>query len=181
MSELRDRAKWPALGAAALAVALLVTVGVVLAAGESDRQAKPVAARASGGVSFSGNDPITGDKVDLSAYRGKPVVINVWASWCSGCSEEAADLQRFAEKHPEAQLIGVDTQDTEGDARSFYARWGWSHPSVFDPHGTIAGGLRLQGLPSTFFLDRQHRVAARIVGATDLAGFEAGLAKALRG
>ena len=108
-------------------------------------------------------------------------MINVWASWCAGCNEEAADLRRFAEKHPEAQLIGVDIQDTEGDARRFYARWRWSHPSVFDPHGAIAADLGLQGLPSTFFLDRQHRVAARIVGATDFAGFEDGLAQALRG
>jgi cytochrome c biogenesis protein CcmG, thiol:disulfide interchange protein DsbE len=108
-------------------------------------------------------------------------VINVWASWCTGCNEEAADLRRFAEKHPEVQLIGVDIQDREVDARRFYTRWRWSHPSVFDPHGAIAADLGLQGLPSTFFLDRQHRVAARIVGATDFAGFEDGLAQALRG
>jgi len=162
-----------------MAVTLLVAVGVVLAT-KSDRQVRPVPAQATVGVSISGTDPITGDTVDLDDYRGKPVVINVWASWCPGCNEEAVDLRRFAEMHPEAQLIGIDTEDSAGDARAFYARWGWTHPSVFDPNGAIAADLGLRGLPSTFFLDRQHRVAARIVGATDLAGFENGLAQALR-
>lgn len=158
-----------------------MTIGAVLASSRGERPAAPVNSRSSDAVSLSGTDPITGKAVELNAYRGKPVVINIWASWCPGCNEEAADLRRFAQEHPEAQLIGIDYQDTERAARGFYERWDWSHPSVFDPQGALTAGLGLQGLPSTFFLDRQHRVVTRIVGATDLAGFEAGLRRALRG
>jgi thiol-disulfide isomerase/thioredoxin len=168
-------------GAAALAlsVAGLVAAGVVLARGQ-DRTAEPVpsATPATDAVRFSGPDPVTGKRVDLADYRGKPIVVNVWASWCAGCIEEAEALRAFAERHPEAQVIGVDIEDTKGGARAFYRRWGWRHPSVFDPRGEIAAELGLQGLPSTFFLDRRHRLATRIVGATDRAGFEAGLRQA---
>ncbi len=64
-------------------------------------------------------------------------------------------------------------------ARDFYARWGWKHPSIDDPRGEISKSLGLQGTPTTFFLDSSHRIVTRIVGETDLAGFEQGLAAVL--
>lgn len=141
--------------------------------------AEPVAAGGGERVSFSGTDPITGRQVSLADFAGKPVVINVWGSWCPGCIAEAEALRQFAEDHPEAQLVGVDLQDTSAAARDFYQRTGWTHPSVFDPDGSIAFSLGLQGTPSTFFLDREHRLVTRIVGETDYAGFVRGLEAAL--
>jgi len=162
-------------GAGALLVAAAIAGGVLAARGEDD--AAPVTRAASGQtVELGGTSPITGEPVSLAAFVGKPVVINVWASWCTGCREEGEDLRRFAERHPEAQLIGLDTQDGAADAKAFYREVGWSHPSIHDPNGRKAAKLGLQGLPTTIFLDAQHREVARIVGATDLAGFEQGLA-----
>jgi thiol-disulfide isomerase/thioredoxin len=149
-------------------------VGGVFAA--RDRGGSPSFGRASGKqVELSGRSPITGEQVDLAAYRGKLVVLNIWASWCTGCREEARDLAKLAEAHPEAQVIGLDTQDNDGDARAFYRQFGWSHPSVRDPGGSQAAEFGLQGLPTTIFLDADHREAARIIGATDREGFEQGL------
>jgi thiol-disulfide isomerase/thioredoxin len=122
-----------------------------------------------------GEDPITGAEVALADFRGKPVVINVWASWCPGCIDEAADLREFAADHPEIVVLGVDFQDTVDGARRFYGRWQWTHPSIFDSSGTQSAALGLFGMPTTFFLDSEHRIAARVVGATDRAGFEHGL------
>jgi thiol-disulfide isomerase/thioredoxin len=168
--------------AAAAAAAALVAVGVVVARGGSGTAvAMPVYSASKGRIEFSGDDPVTGREVDLAAYQGKAVVVNIWASWCTGCNAEAPDLRRLAQLHPEAQLVGVDYQDTRGEAKSFYRRWGLSHPSVFDPHGEIAAKLGLQGLPTTLFLDRDHRLVSRIVGASNLSGFEDGLRKATRG
>ena len=130
-------------------------------------------------MSFSGSDPITGERVSLDRYAGTPVVINVWGSWCPGCIAEAEDLRRFAADHPEVQVVGVDLQDSRDAANDFYERWRWTHPSVFDPDGEISFSLGLQGAPSTFFLDREHRIVSRIVGETDYAGFERGLEAAL--
>ena len=172
---LEDRRTWLVVGAAA--VVAVLAIGIVVARGTG--AAEPIAAQSGDTVSLSGSDPITGKRVSLDDYDGKPVVINVWGSWCPGCSAEAEDLRRFGEDHPEVQLIGVDLQDSKAAAKDFYERWRWTHPSVFDPDGEISFSLGLQGTPSTFFLDREHRIVARIVGETDYAGFEKGLESTL--
>jgi len=169
-----------ALAAAGVALAAVVVAGVVVAQ-RGDTTALPTPAPSGGGEAapaLSGTDPVTGKRVDLADFRGRPVVINIWASWCPGCIAEARDLAEFARKHPEAQVLGIDTQDTQGEARAFYARWGWTHPSIFDPDGSLAARLALQGLPSTYFLNERHEIVARIVGEADLAGFEEGLRQA---
>jgi thiol-disulfide isomerase/thioredoxin len=138
--------------------------------------------RASGDApSLDGRDPITGRQISLAQFAGKPVVLNVWASWCTGCNQEAADLARFAASHPGAQVLGVDTQDTTGGARAFYRKWHWRHPSIADPSGSLSARLAVTGLPTTFFLDRNHRIVAKVVGAGDLSEFEQGLRLALSG
>ena len=143
--------------------------------------ATPGTHQSGGALELAGTDPVSGRHVDLASYRGKPVVLNVWGAWCEGCNAEAADLARFARLHPEVQLIGVDTQDSSSGAKSFYRRWGWHHPSIADPRGELAARLGLQGTPTTFFLNARHQVVAQIVGATNLAGFNQGLAAATSG
>jgi thiol-disulfide isomerase/thioredoxin len=162
---------WVGVGAAVVAA----VVGGTLAARSGGREPALVHQSSSRSIQLSGRSPITGRKVSLAAYRGRPVVLNIWASWCTGCRQEARDLAAFARAHPGAQLIGLDTQDTDGDARAFYREFGWTHPSIRDPSGDIAAQLGLQGLPTTLFLDRQHRVVSRIIGASNEAGFAQGL------
>jgi thiol-disulfide isomerase/thioredoxin len=166
-----------AAGAAGLVVGVAVLAAGFVAARDTGG-ARAVATGSGRQVELAGTDPITGARVDLAQFAGKPVVVNVWASWCAGCNEEAADLAAFASDHPEAQVVGLDIQDTHDGARAFYKRWGWRHPSIFDPSGELAAKLGLQGLPSTFVLDNEHRVVSRIVGATDRAGFEEALRQA---
>jgi thiol-disulfide isomerase/thioredoxin len=166
----------------AAGIAGVVLLTVVLVAGvvaARDRGgARAVVAGSGTPVELTGADPVTGERVDLADFAGRPVLLNVWASWCPGCNDEAADLATFARAHPEVQVVGIDIQDTRREARAFYRRWGWRHPSIFDPNGALGSSLGLQGLPSTFVLDQEHRVASRIVGATDFAGFEEALRQA---
>src|SRR5439155_5682710 len=135
--------------------------------------ASPPAA-ASGGspgapLQLSGTEAISGHPISLANYTGKPIVLNLWASWCTGCYAEARALATFARTHPQAQVVGIDIQDSKDGARAFYRRFGWHHPSIVDSKGVIAARFGLQGLPATLFLDREHRVVARILGETDLA------------
>ena len=196
--EERPRNRRPPLriGLAALALTALLTVAVFAArallsddgalrgspASDSSGAsgAQPVAVTPEPAPPLLGEDPITGEEVALADFRGKPVVINVWASWCPGCNDEAADLREFAADHPEIVVLGVDFQDTVAGARRFYRRWEWTHPSIFDSAGTQSAALGLFGMPTTLFLDRRHRIAARVVGATDRPGFEHGLELATR-
>lgn len=169
-----SRSRWLWAAAAAL-VAAAVAGGVLAARGQDEAAPIGRSSASSEPLQLAGASPITGEQVSLAAYEGKPVVLNIWASWCTGCRDEARDLAVFAKAHPEAQVIGLDTQDSDGGARAFYREFGWSHPSIRDPSGSTAAELGLQGLPTTIFLDAEHREVTRIIGATNLAGFEQGL------
>jgi len=176
--------------AAAVLTAGVLAAGVVVARDTGPAQptltplSSPNAAagpeRDGAAVTLEGADMLTGEAVSLADYSGKPVVINIWASWCPGCNAEARALGAFAEAHPEAAFVGINFQDSKGAAGDFYEAYGWTFPSVFDPDGRIAFSLGLQGTPTTIFLDSRHREAARIVGETDERGFADGLAAATR-
>src|SRR5919204_3742384 len=162
-------------------VAAALIGGYFAARSNGPARATPVPHRSDGALELAGTDPVTGRHVDLATYRGKPLVLNVWGSWCAGCNAEAADLARFVRSHPSVQVVGVDTQDSSSGAKSFYRKWGWHHPSIADPKGELAARLGLQGYPTTFFLNARHQVVTQIVGPTNLAGFNQGLAAATSG
>ncbi|TMJ93783.1 MAG: TlpA family protein disulfide reductase [Actinobacteria bacterium] len=128
---------------------------------------------------LEGADVITGNAVTLARFKDKPLVVNVWASWCVECAAEAAALRRFADEHRAGVgLLGIDVEDSRIDARRFYREVGWQHPSIFDPMERLAARLNLGQLPTTIFLDREHRVVRRIAGASTLAELERALRQA---
>jgi thiol-disulfide isomerase/thioredoxin len=159
------------------AVALLVVAGALLGRDE-DEPAVVTAEQLVRAPPVSGDDPITSERVSLEDFEGRLVVINVWASWCPPCHDEAPDLARFAREHPEAQLLGIDIKDAKPPARDFYRKYGWRHPSIFDPTGEKAASLGLHGQPITYFLNEKHEIVETIAGAGDFAAFEAGLERA---
>jgi thiol-disulfide isomerase/thioredoxin len=179
------------IGFLAVVIAILAGVAAVVAfsrGGSSSSRPSPAAsagrpaataARTAKPLVLQGTDPMTGKLVSLASFTGKPVVLNFWASSCAACAAEASALATFERAHPEAQVIGVDVQDARSSARAWARRFGWTHPNIFDPTGALSVRLGLQGLPTTYFLDRQHRIVARILGQTDLAGFTNGLRRAL--
>jgi thiol-disulfide isomerase/thioredoxin len=110
--------------------------------------------------------------VSLDEFRGKPVVLAIWASWCHGCNEEGPHLSKVAAARRDVHFVGLNYRDDRGGARGFSTKYSWRFPSIEDATGEIAFSLGLQGTPTTLFLDRDHREIGRIVGATDAAGFE---------
>jgi cytochrome c biogenesis protein CcmG/thiol:disulfide interchange protein DsbE len=90
----------------------------------------------------------------LCQLRGKPVVVNVWASWCGPCIFEAPELATAARRYNGvAQFVGVDIQDQQTPAKAFIAKYGWTYPNVFDPTGKIRDFFGLLGAPHTLFFD----------------------------
>jgi cytochrome c biogenesis protein CcmG/thiol:disulfide interchange protein DsbE len=114
---------------------------------------------------FAGPDLVTGKRVTLAGYRGKPVFINVWASWCGPCREEAPDLKRFTEDRSDVVMIGVNLNDVRRAARAFSAEVGWTYPSIFDPVGAVGfDALKVTTQPTTIYVDAQGRLRGRTVG-----------------
>ncbi len=175
---MRDRRTLIAAAVGGVALLAAIVGGVVIATRDGGTVASAAPA-ASPAPPVAGIDPVSGKQVSLDDYAGKPVVINVWASWCPPCHEEAADLARFARAHPEVQLLGIDILDTKEGARSFYRQYELPYPSVFDPSARIALSFGIQGQPITYFLNARHEVVGRIIGGSDLAGFESALRTAL--
>lgn len=103
--------------------------------------------------------------ISLRALRGGPAFLDVWASWCAPCREEAPTLARLWRQYGErVRFIGIDIEDTRAEARAFVRRYGLGYPHLFDVKASLAGKLGFFGLPTALLIDRHGRIAARLVG-----------------
>jgi thiol-disulfide isomerase/thioredoxin len=113
---------------------------------------------------------LDGDTFRLSDQLGDVVVINVWASWCAPCRAEAPTLAALAEElEPQGvSFVGLDTRDSDVSARAFVERFGITYPNVIDRDGQLqllfSDSLPPQAIPSTLVVDREGRVAGRVLG-----------------
>ncbi len=129
--------------------------------------AAPAGAKGTGDpIAVSGESPIDGKTVDLAAFRGKPVVLQIWASWCPGCNAEAPEVAKLSKNRTDVAFVGLNYRDTDDDARGFYTKYNWTFPSIRDSGGDQSLRLGLQGTPTTIFLDAEHREVGRILGET---------------
>jgi thiol-disulfide isomerase/thioredoxin len=128
---------------------------------------------------LAGIDPVTGKQVSLAHWAGKPVLVNLWGSWCHPCRDEAGELRRFLARHSDS-VLGIDVEDSKPGARSFQKRYAVHFPSIFDPRDVLVNRLKATGTPTTYFLDRRHRIVAALYGAGTLSLFERGWKLATR-
>ena len=123
-----------------------------------------------------------GERFRLSEHRGKPVVLNFWASWCyPACYEEAPVLEAAWRAYKDRVLFfGINTQDKEAAALEFIRRFGLTFPQGYDPRGKVGIDYGMYGVPETFFIDAEGRVRYRHAGAIEAPDLEKRLAEVLR-
>ncbi len=120
-----------------------------------------------------------GDPVTLASLRGRPAVINFWATWCVPCFQEHPLLVGAARSlGARARFVGVIYEDSEEQVRAFLARQGSAYPSLVDPGSRTAIAFGVFGVPETYFLDADGKIAAKHVGPLDGASLEAKLRQA---
>lgn len=105
--------------------------------------------------------------VDLSALRGTPMVINLWATWCGPCRTEAPFLAEASQQSGgSVRFVGVDVADPDPTAAlDFAGAHGWTYAQLADPDRAFAGRIGVVGIPQTLFVDADGRIVYRHAGA----------------
>jgi cytochrome c biogenesis protein CcmG, thiol:disulfide interchange protein DsbE len=157
----------------------LISIGVIgSASGQSSRPA--VVAAPAFSLPLLGDD--SGRQVTLSKYRGQPLIVNFFASWCGPCQTETPLLASFyrGEKGQMA-LVGLDENDSVTNATAFTRAQGVSYPVGWDPHFAVGTAYGVNALPQTFFLNAKHQIVDRVFGKVTLASLHKGMALATAG
>jgi cytochrome c biogenesis protein CcmG/thiol:disulfide interchange protein DsbE len=109
-----------------------------------------------------GGAPVPG--VSNATFAGKVTLVNVWASWCVPCHDEVPFLDKLA-KDKRIQLVGINYKDEEGNARRFLGRYGNPYAATgVDPKGRAGIDWGVYGVPETFVVGRDGRIAYKLVG-----------------
>jgi cytochrome c biogenesis protein CcmG/thiol:disulfide interchange protein DsbE len=151
--------------------ALLALLGYGLAASKPDREIDRAVARGERKPAPAFELPhLTGaGRSSLASYRGKVVLLNVWASWCVPCRQESPLLERWQRRMQRSggTVLGVDVLDVTGDARDFVARYRLTYPQLRDGGGDTLSRYGVVAYPESFVIDRRGRIAATRRGPVD--------------
>ncbi len=120
-----------------------------------------------------------GNEVRLSDYRGQPVVLNFWATWCYYCKVEMPDFDRAYEKYPEVQFPMVNAtdgvQETMAAAKAYIEQEGFTFDVFFDTEREAVLAYYVTGLPATFFIDEAGNLVTYSNGMLDFETLERGI------
>jgi cytochrome c biogenesis protein CcmG/thiol:disulfide interchange protein DsbE len=122
----------------------------------------------------------------LASLRGKPVVLNFWASWCVPCKAEAKTLEQAFDRYESkgVAFVGIDYHDVTSDARTFLSHHGITYPTVQDGSGAIGTRYGITAVPETYVIGRNGKIVLHIPGpisgSTFTEEFERGIAAAIR-
>lgn len=159
----RRSKRWILLPIGVVVLGLVVALGFKLAQGNSqlgEVKLKPYPAPAFSLALFNGGN------FSLAAERGKPVVVNFWASWCVPCQTEAPILEQAYQRYKSngVAFVGIDIEDTPEAARGFLERYASSYANGFDAKKDIYINYGVYGLPETFVVNPQGEVIHHVIG-----------------
>jgi len=163
-----------------VAITAALVVVLFLGLGRDPQQIQsPLVGRAA--PAFALKEVGSGRTIDLAALRGKPAVINFWATWCMPCYQEHPVLVDNARLlGSQVQFVGVVFNDDEASISKFLRERGSAYPTLLDAQGKTAIAYGVGGVPESFFLDRDGVIVAKFSGPMTTDVLQANLSKAIR-
>lgn len=199
----RKRTRWLSVLAAVIAAAALIsllTLGVLAQSPHSSiddslAQGHPARAPAfvlqilqhgklGGRLDHRLTSAFAGGRLSIRALRGVPVVLNIWASWCDPCKQEAPLLERTwrtVGRRSGTLFLGLDQQDVTVDAHVFMRTYGIDYPNVHDAGNDVPRNYGATGVPETYFISAGGDVVDHVVGTVSAHDLRAGIAAARSG
>ncbi len=115
------------------------------------------------------NPGSTAKTVRLAEFKGSPVVINFWASWCSDCVQEQYVFSEMYAKYQAqgVKFVGIAFQDTQADGSTFLAKYDVAYPCGPDVSGSAPTDYIVTGVPETIYVGRDGKVVSKTIGAVD--------------
>ncbi len=109
-----------------------------------------------------------GNKVNLSDFKGKPVVLNFWATWCYYCKVEMPDFNEVYKKYPDVQFLMVNATGTNGEtvdsAKAYIEQEKYEFDVFFDVEGNACQTYRVSSYPQTLFIDKDGNIVSHRMG-----------------
>ncbi|HEY8133549.1 MAG TPA: redoxin domain-containing protein [Thermoanaerobaculia bacterium] len=123
----------------------------------------------------------SGEMIDVTRLRGKPVVLNFWATWCVPCYQEHPVLVENAQRiGSNAQFVGVVFNDSEDKINAFLRQRGSAYPTLLDEQGKTAIAYGVGGVPETYFINPKGVIVAKFAGPMTTEVLQANLSKAMQ-
>ena len=106
---------------------------------------------------------LSGETIQLSQFRGQPVLLSIGASWCPDCRVEAPLLQKLHEDHPELIILLVDTKESPDVVQNFVDEFSMTHPVLLDQDGSVSKLYQVFAIPTEIFIDKDGIIRAKII------------------
>lgn len=150
----------------AVSIVICGAMVLVLRAGFGhDPRAVPDMMTGTRAPTFASTDLRTGEKVDFASYRGKPVVLNFWSTYCQACEEELPILEWARKAYGErAEFVAVLNEDERANAVAFVERTGTTWRQLHEPQSTVSVAFGVTGVPETFFIAPDGTIKSRALG-----------------
>ena len=153
-------------------VLLLILAGVSIALYASGQLAQVVGVSAAEAPEVASPAPdfilnsLAGDSLKLIGFRGKPVFINFWATWCAPCLLEMPNIQKYYKKYPsQFEVLAVNAGETERTVQRFVDDLGVSFKILLDPDGKVQELYRIKGYPTTYVVDKDGIIRFQHIGS----------------
>lgn len=112
---------------------------------------------------------LSGEEVSLSDYKGKIVMINFWATWCKWCDIEMPDMQKLSSENEDLVVLAVDVEEDINLVKEYIEKGGYDFEVVLDSDGFVSRTYLVNGLPNSYFVDKEGILLGKVGGAINYA------------